>query len=74
MYFLLKKYGLSYKGCMFVRFDIILVKTKPQGFQPYLKWSSYGGIWGAQFSKYLHYARGMVLHYLSRGQYFVDEC
>ena len=34
-----------------------------------LNWSSYGGIWGAQFSKYLHYARGMVLHDLPGGQY-----
>ena len=38
-------------------------------FQPYLNWSSYGGIWGAQFSKYLHYAHGMVLHDLPGGQY-----
>ncbi len=27
-----------------------------------LNWSRYGGIWGAQFSKYLHYAQGMVMH------------
>ncbi len=44
-------------------------KTKPQGFQPYLNWSSYGGIMGTQFSKYLHYAHGMVLHDLPGGQY-----
>ena len=35
MYFLLKKYGQSYKGFMFVRFDIILVKAS------YTKWNVY---------------------------------
>ncbi len=34
-----------------------------------VNWSSYGGICGAQFSKYLHYAQGMVLHDLPGGQY-----
>ncbi len=32
-----------------------------------------GGIWGAQFSKYLHYAHGMVLHDLPGGQYISLE-
>ena len=32
-------------------------------------WSRYGGIWGAQFSKYLHYAPGVVMHDLPGGQY-----
>ncbi len=49
--------------------DSVTNKTKPQGFQPYLNWYSYGGIWGAQFSKYLHYAHGMGLHDLPGGQY-----